>query len=62
MIVYRLKFDHQLEPRDYGLFSSIEKAEKFLEKSLHIDISNKKEYTNTTIYEDEYYLKKEYVS
>jgi hypothetical protein len=46
MKVYELKYDHQMEPRDYGLFSTLEKAEDFMRKALHVKTEDVRLYGN----------------
>lgn len=55
-IFYSLKYDHQLEPQDFGFFLSVEKAEDAL-KTIGVDITDKKEYGSTIVYAGSYYLK-----
>lgn len=33
--IYRVTFDHQWEPQDYGTFSTLEKAMDFVKNSLN---------------------------
>jgi len=42
--VYELRRDHQMQPMDYGLFSSLEKVENYLKTVLHVDIEKKSVY------------------
>lgn len=44
MKVYHVTFEHQIEPGDYGLFSTLEKAEAFLQNHLKVDVSQVRIY------------------
>jgi hypothetical protein len=44
MKVYELVRDHQIEPENYGLFSTKDKAVNFLEEYLNVDTSIVVEY------------------
>lgn len=48
MKVYHVTFDHQIEPGDYGLFSTLEKAEAFLKNHFGVDITQVKQYGTTS--------------
>ena len=45
---YNVSFDHQIEPQDFGSYSTLEKAEKILE-DMDIDISKPRVYSRGTI-------------
>lgn len=42
--VFELTLDHQMQPQNYGLFSSLAKAEEYLKETLHVDIEKKSVY------------------
>lgn len=48
MKVYHVTFSHQIEPGDYGLFSTLEKAEAYLRDHLKVDVTQVRTYGNST--------------
>ncbi|HBI00986.1 MAG TPA: hypothetical protein DDY18_05115 [Flavobacterium sp.] len=48
MKVYHVTFNHQIEPGDYGLFSTKEKAEQFLKDHFGVDITQAKNYSSNS--------------
>lgn len=48
--IYHVCFDHQLEPQDYGNFSTFDKAHNFLVNDRELDIRDIAKYGTTTIY------------
>jgi len=63
MKVYHLTYDHQLEPQDYGLFNSLEKAENYLKNTLRVDVSSPTVYYEgiLRIYKGEYRIEEKRV-
>lgn len=42
--VYELEFEDQRDPQNYGLFATLQNAEKYLKEVLHVDLSKKSVY------------------
>lgn len=46
---YHVTYDHQIQPKDYGNYSTFEKAKECL-KSMNIKLPKPTKYRTTTIY------------
>ncbi len=54
MKVFEIIYDHQYQGHSYGLFSTLEKAEKFLKECCMVDVGFKTIYPTSIHYQNNY--------
>ena len=59
--VYEVEFCNQREPMNYGLFSSLAKAEQYLRDTLKVDTTKVLKYYNAWMYDGDYRIERRYV-
>lgn len=57
MRVYEVIFDHQYQGENYGIFSSLQKAEDFLKTYCLVKIDKKSTYPDSIHYDGGYMIK-----